>query len=220
MKTLLIIFNVAAEDDVCRLFLPFWQRSGCNILFSSPYDARSQLDGVLHFYAGKAMIRDRSPRDQRSWWWYQSRVLATMKAVVKLPYDGFVFTQYDSICLNAFPLTCMDLCHAHVASNNSPAFRAKTFVHPPWCFSTTGLQAFITEALKHEIDSEHGIMDRWMAWVLECAGIPVTPTNEWSWSANSIDTPELVQSCRNAITQGAKFVHGVKNQQQLDAILR
>jgi len=220
VKNLLVIFNVAAEDDVCRLFLPYWHRSGCDILFSSPHDAKSQLDGVLHYYTGKAMRRDGSSRDRASWWWYQARVLETMKAVVNMPYDGFVFTQYDSIALDTFPLSCMDLCHAHVFENNDPAYHAKIFVHPPWCFRLVGLKAFIDAASRHNIStSENDVMDRWMARVLESASIPVTPTNPWSYSANSIDTPAIAQDCRNAIARGAKFIHGVKNAQQLASIL-
>lgn len=213
MKNLLVIFNVAAEDDVCRLFLPYWQRSGCDILFSSPHDAKSQLDNVLHLHTGKAMTKDRS-----SWWWYQARVLETMRFVMTLPYNGFVFTQYDSIALDVIPSTAG--CCCHVFENNDPAYQAELFVHPPWCFDRKTLWLFVDEASHHNIQtSEHGVMDRWMAWVLESAGIPVTPANEWSWSANSIDTPALVQDCRNAIERGCKFLHGVKNAQQLAQIL-
>lgn len=213
MKNLLVIFNVAAEDDVCRLFLPYWQRSGCDILFSSPHDAKSQLDDVLHFHTGRAMTKARS-----SWWWYQARVLETMRFLVTLPYTGFVFTQYDSVALDR--LWDCSGCQCHVFQNDDPAYKARTFVHPPWCFSDRALEQFLIEAALHPIQtSEHGVMDRWMAWVLESAGIPVTPTNDWSWSANSIDTPALAQDCRNAIAGGCRFIHGCKNASQLASIL-
>lgn len=214
MKNLLVIFNVAAEDDVCRLFLPYWQRSGCDILFSSPFDAKSQLDDVLHFHTGRAMTKARS-----SWWWYQARVLETMRALNSLPYDEFIFTQYDSIALDELP-DLTGRCCCHVFQNDDSAYKAKIFVHPPWCFTHDGLDQFIGHALHHPIQtSEHGVMDRWMAWVLESAGIPVTPTNDWSWSANSIDTPALAQDCRNAIARGCRFIHGCKNASQLASIL-
>lgn len=213
MKNLLVVFNVAAEDGVCEMFLPYWQRSGCEILFSSPQDAKSQLNDVSHFHAGKAMVGTKA-----SWWWYQARVLETMRFVKTLPQAGFVFTQYDSIALDKLPF--WSGCSCHVFRNNDPTYKAEIFVHPPWCFDRQTLECFLDEAARYDIaTSEHGVMDRWMAWILECAKIQVTPTNDWSWSANSIDRDALVRECRDAIARGARFIHGVKNQAQLKTIL-
>lgn len=213
-NTLLTIFNVAAEDDICRTMLPYWERSGATLLFSSPYDARSQLDYVLHYHAGRAVTREKA-----SWWYYQSRVLETMKAVMELPFKRFIFTQYDSLCLDRLPAD-LPPCTMHVSPNGDDRFKARTYVHPPWCFNREVLEKFVVEADRHPIASEYGVMDRWMAWLLEQAGIAVVPSNPWSWSANSIDKPYLVADCRTAIARGATFIHGCKNLDQLGQILK
>lgn len=218
--SLLTIFNVAAEDDTCRLFLPYWQRSGCDILFSSPHDSKSQLDGVLHYHTGKAMIRDGSVKDRLSWWWYQARVLETMRFVSTLPYTTFIFTQYDSICLDALPALAPKQVIANLACGPMAGYKAIRALHPPWGFGREALQIFIQCALQFNIQTtESGVMDRWIALVLESSGLAVEDTASWSWSANSINTPALVKSCREAIQAGFKFFHGVKDAGQLVSIL-
>ena len=214
--TLLTVFNVAAEDDVCRTFLPYWERTGYDIMFSSPYDARSQLDYVLHFHAGRAMTRDRS-----SWWFYQSRILETFKFVLRLPYNRFVFTQYDSIALGPLPAINPDTGNIHhIAGGPMPQFKAKVFLHPPWCFGRGMLERFVTAAAKHNIETtEYGVMDRWIAYVMEQDTMPIEDASPWSWSMNAIDTPALEASARAAIQRGCLFVHGVKNLDQLCRIL-
>lgn len=213
--TLMVILNRGSEDDSCRLFLPYWQRSGCDILFSSPEDDPSKLAKQMHWVTGRSY----NTRDINSFWLYQQRVLDTMKAVVRIPYYTFVFTQYDSICLGTLPKLSSTDCIHHKFGNNDPNYRASFYTHPPWCFGKIRLAEFIDATSRHSITAEHGVMDRWMAWVMEESGIQVEPSNSWSWSANAIDTPGHVAECRTAIANGAIFIHGVKNKAQLDQIL-
>lgn len=211
---LLVVFNRAAEDEVCRLFLPYWQRSCCDIMCSSPLDAKSTLEGVRHCHFGRELQASRA-----SWWWYQSRVLDTMKHCLTLDYQGFVFTQYDSICLGQFPaIGPLDSVH-RLAGGITPGFKASFFLHPPWCFGKARLEQFVEAASDYDIvTTEDGIMDRWLSLIIENDCQPFTRC-AWGWTANSIDTPNLVACARQAIGNGALFVHGVKNKQQLDAIL-
>lgn len=214
MKNMLVIFNVRAEDDVCRLFLPYWQKSGCDILFSSPINAKSEIENVRHIHVGKAITSDRG-----SWWWYQSRILETMKTLSFMPYDGFILTQYDSICLGKLPDIGRDDCVCMIAGYNVAGFNASFFLHPPWCFGMNKLREFITAAEKYDIKTtEHGIMDRWMSLIIEKEGIQFSNCS-WGITANSIDKPNLVSYANQAIKNGCLFVHGVKNESQLNQIL-
>lgn len=212
---LLVVFNRAAEDEVCRLFLPYWQRSGCDIMCSSPLNARSALEDVQHRRFGREFLPVRA-----TWWWYQSRVLDTMKYCLSLDYQGFVFTQYDSICLGPLPvIQSLDSIH-HFAGGEVAGFRSNFFLHPPWCFGKARLEEFVKAASTYDIvTTENGIMDRWLSLIIEEACLPFEKC-VWSCSINSIDKPSYVEGVRQAIASGCKFVHGVKNKQQLDAILR
>jgi hypothetical protein len=215
---LLVVFNRAEEDEVCRLFLPFWKRSGCDILCSSPLNAPSTLAGVIHYHAGQELPRRRQEARRRRWW-YQSRVLDTMKYCLLLDYEGFVFTQYDSICLGPLPrIRPGDSIH-RFAGGEAPGFKSRFFLHPPWCFGKERLHQFVEAASTCDIQlTENGIMDRWLSLIIEEQCMPFICCN-WAWSVNSIDTPDYVACARQAIASGCLFIHGVKNKQQLDAIL-
>lgn len=210
---ILVIFNIDKEDDICEMFLPFWRTSGCDLLFSSPLDAPSKLDFVDHVYFGKKL----TARGAEDYWYYQSRVLDTFKYCLTLEYEGFIFTQYDSICLGKLPvISTSDSIH-HFAGANTQPFESKFCLHPPWCFGKERLEEFVKCASQESIHLERGVMDRWLPLIMQRHKLAFT-TSDWSWSKNSIDTPEYVEDCRQAIARGILFVHGVKNRQQLNAI--
>jgi hypothetical protein len=214
MSQLLVIFNIGDEDEVCRLFLPYWRRSGCDLLFSSPMDAPSRLEGVNHINFGRKLTGR-----AEDYWFYQSRVLDTFCYCLTLPaYDSFIFTQYDSICLGELPQIGTANSIHRLACGPSPEFESRLGLHPPWCFGRDRLREFVEAASCEPIDLEHGIMDRWMPCVMQRHGLKFDPC-EWAWSANAIDTPSFVLCARQAIANGCLFVHGVKNKAQLDAIL-
>lgn len=213
-RQLLVIFNVGEEDSICEAFLPYWRKSECDLLFSSPVDMASTLKGVEHFRAGVAM----SGRKE-DYWKYQSRVLDTMKHVLGLDYDAYYFTQTDSVALGPLPVIQDGECVHHLAGGPQTPFKSSFFLHPPWGFSKLRLKQFVEAAAAYPIQStEFGIMDRWISLIIEEQGIPFTPS-KFSWSSNAIDTPALVESARAAIKKGALFVHGCKNPGQLQQIL-
>lgn len=213
-QNLLVIFNVGEEDSVCELFLPFWRKSGCDLLFSSPLDCQSNLRGVTHVHFGRKLTGRR-----QDYWFYQSRVLDTFKFCISLPYTGFIFTQYDSICLGPLPIIQpSDSIHTVVGGPKEP-YESKVCLHPPWCFGKDRLLEFVKAASQEPIDLETGVMDRWLPLIMQRHGLKFEPCR-WSWSQNAIDTPEFVELAKAAIANGRLFVHGCKNKTQLDAILR
>lgn len=214
MSHLLVIFNVGAEDPVCRDFLPWWQKSGYDLLFSSPLDAPSRLAGVEHVHFGKALTH----RSHDDYWQYQSRVLDTMKYCLTLRPEVFLFTQFDSICLGPLPRFDENACVMHLQGYDAPPFKSKKFWHPPWLFGRVILQRFVEHASRHDIRCEQGVMDRWLAWIMECHGIEPTPCS-WSWSANSMDTAQRTESARQAVRDGKLFFHGIKNKSMLERLL-
>lgn len=212
-SNLLVIFCIQSEDEICRMFLPYWQRSGCDLLFSSPLDAPSKLEGVQHVRFGRKLTDKAS-----DYWFFQSRWLDTMKYCLTLPFEGFVFTCYDSICLGALPLVGRkDSIHTF-ACGPTPQFESTWGLHPPWCFGVDVLKEFVEAAGREPITLEGGVADRWLPCVMQRNDIAFEPCN-WSWSRNGIDTFEYAESARQAIASGVLFVHGVKNKAQLDLIL-
>jgi hypothetical protein len=210
---LLVVFNIGDEDPICELFLPYWRRSGSDLLFSSPLDCPSQIPGVNHVQFGRKLTGKRE-----DYWFYQSRVLDTFKYCLSLPYDGFIFTQYDSVCFGKLPfIHPSDSIHAKVCGPKAP-YESKVCLHPPWCFGKERLEEFTKYASQEPIELEYGVMDRWLPCIMQRHGLPWQHC-QWAWSQNAIDTPEFIEMARSAIAAGCLFIHGVKNKKQLHAII-
>lgn len=214
-KNLLVIFSRGAEEDICCTFLPHWRKSGCDIAISAPLDDPFpwHADDVRVFSFGKSIGPTRN-----TWWHLQSRMLDTFKHCLTLPYEGFVFTQYDSICLGALPNIGPDDSIHRLAGGEAPGFASSFFLHPPWCFGKNRLKQFVEAAENYDIKTtEGGIADRYLSLIIERHCMPFEKC-QWGWSVNAIDTPEYVACVRQAIANGILFCHGVKDEKILRAI--
>lgn len=215
-RQLMVVLNTSEEEQQCNDFLPLWSLSGCSVILSSPADKPCCIAGAGSLIIGRSYNRD----DRSTWSNYQHRVLETMRAVVDMDYDSYAFTQYDSITFGPLPLPQSDECWSHIAGGRQEGFESDFFLHPPWLFGKSALRRFIDEADRHPITIENGVMDYWIANIITKANIKLINTApDVSWSANSIDTPELVDSAKQAIHNGVAMVHGVKNTKQLSAIM-
>lgn len=215
MKCLMVVINVGAEDGICAEFLPWWRKSGYHVWFSSPADDSSRFGP---FITGHSYDKGRP----QTWHNYQSRVLETMKLCQATDYEAFCITQYDSVAFGPLPVPQAEQCITNIAGGGVEGL-GKFFVHPPWMFGRMALQRFIAEADKHPLTMCKGIMDFWMAAILDSAGIPITDCGhlgeKWAWTHNSIDTPEKLDSAREFYKRGGLFLHGVKNGHILNQII-
>jgi hypothetical protein len=215
MSGAIIVFNIGDEDGICTSFLPYWRKSGCDIIFSSPVDCPSRIPSQEHIHVGKKLTGD-----HKSWWVYQSRVLETMKLCLKMDHSWFCFTQYDSVCFGELPPPEDNQCVTAIAGYGASGQSTPFFVHPPWMFGRTALSRFVEESDRHPITIENGIMDSWMSYILIKANIPIHDClRKWSWTCNSIDTPHLLELARNFYQKGGLFIHGCKNLKTLEAII-
>lgn len=212
---LLVIWNIGDEDDVCRLFLPYWRLSGCDLLFSSPLNSPSKLNGVDHVNFGKKLTGRKE-----DWHFYQERCLDTFKYVLTLPYQGIWFNQYDSFFLGRLPELNETDCIAHCMGNKQPPYKASIFTHPPWGYGRKTLQRLVDACAKYDLSTlEDGAMDRAFALVMEENGIKVSPSNDWSFSCNSLDSNDWIAQGRQAVKDGKIAFHGIKTAQMLNALL-
>lgn len=215
-KNLLVVFSRGAEEETCELFLPYWQKSGCDIAISSPVDDPfpSGNKSVVTFTHGLSIGPTRD-----TWWHLQSRMLDTFRHCLLLNYDAYVFTQFDSITLGPLPYIGVDDSIHRLAGGEAPGFKSTFFLHPPWCFGRNRLKQFVEASANYDIQvTEGGIADRWLSLIIERHCMPFTKCN-WGISFNSIDTPVHVACVRQAIANEVKFIHGVKDKSQLDSIL-
>lgn len=215
-KNLLVVFSRGAEEDICSKFLPYWRKSGCDIAISAPLDDPFpwHADDVRVFSFGKSIGPTRN-----TWFHLQSRMYDTFKYCLTLPYDGFVFTQFDSIALGPFPYIGPDDSVHRLAGGEAPGFASSFFLHPPWCFGNNRLKQFVEAADDYDIKTtEGGIADRWLSLIIERHCMPFEKCS-WGWTANKIDSPELLSCARQAVKNGALFVHGVDNEKTLAALL-
>lgn len=231
-RNLMVVLNVGEEDSICESFLPYWKLSGYEVGFSSPHDKPSRFGP---FKCGRSYDRD----NPKTWHFYQRRFLETMQLCLETSCTAFCFTQYDSVCFGPLPVPQTDECIVHIAGGEIDGL-GRYFVHPPWIFGRCALEKFVTEAARHPLDMCKGVMDFWMAAIIELAKLKIKDSSGvfnasvsddctiklqcrtgtgWSWSANSIDTPEKIHAAKIFRRSGGLFIHGVKNQSILNKIL-
>ena len=60
---------------------------------------------------------------------------------------------------------------------------------------------------------EKGFIDRFLGLMADLYNLPITAAP--SYSTDTIDRPEFMQAARDAIKNGAVYLHGVKTESQL-----
>lgn len=136
------------------------------------------------------------------------------------PYDLFCLTEPDAVFFKPLPLHRGGLM-ATYCGGNSPGFLGSFFCHGPWYFDRNSAFKAV-EFGKRMIARgliERGFPDRFWGLWCDLYGVRFTPLNPtYSYSVNRIDRPEYVQQAREAVAKGVCYVHGVKTQEELNAI--
>lgn len=204
---LLIVFCWHGDSERIERHEPYWKRSGCELLYSFPWDAPLRnRPGFCHERSqqyGEGMI---------------GRHVATLRYALTMGAEAVYCTEADSICLGSAPDPFADAVGGYVFPDNNERFRAKSFTHWAWSFSRPILKRFV-EAAEKDWDARTELFpDRWLSWVCERHGIPLRH-DERVFSRNQFDTPELVTEARQAVARGCWHLHGTKTAEQLRDVL-
>jgi hypothetical protein len=190
--------------------LPFWRKSGCDLLFVSPVDRPVRFESVgepcvqfaLSQHYGVELLK---------------RHIFAFNYVLTLPiYEAFCFIEADSITLGAIPDHPRDGLRCFVWENTSkPRFKADHYLHWPLWMTRRTLEQIAEVATIQE--PEEGFPDRWLGLLCEQNNIHFRH-EPLAFSRNQLDCEDYMNSAVDAVKAGALWVHGVKTKEQLEEL--
>lgn len=137
------------------------------------------------------------------------------------PYTHICLTEPDAIFLKPLPLHLGGLM-ATYCGGKSPGFYGNAFFHGPWYVDRYTAEKFVAGGqamLKCDL-FELGFPDRFWGLWQELYGVKFHPLNPaYSYSQNRLDRPQYIQEAREAIARGIGYLHGVKTQEELSAVM-
>lgn len=213
MSTLLLIHTYpGANETFARHWDYFYRRCGAaHVIGIGTTDGGCKFpDGCASYnigrneYAGRGLIE---------------RLVQTFHLASTAGYTDVCVIEYDTILAPLEPHPGGFV--THIAGHQSQGFKSRDYYHTPWWADrqTAARIADCGTRMLREGDIERGFPDRFLGWMFERFGLgPIVPAK--AYSQNSLDRPEFIEGARQALTNGARFVHGVKTFDQLRAITK
>lgn len=217
--TLIVILSYAGANEAVARHWPFWERTGCDILGVGREDTkcvfpqRDSLLGTIDIgqdgYVGKGDLPGRLVRLFE---------ILTTDAAFK-PYTNYFITEHDGVILGPLPKRLQKGMVTTRACARSPGFRGENCFHPPWWVDreTCAKMAVYGRRMLKAGLNEQGFPDRFMGLMVDLYGIPWFTSN--TYTRNTLDREEYIQQARCALANGAWFIHGIKTEYQLNAVL-
>jgi hypothetical protein len=128
--------------------------------------------------------------------------------------------EYDTVFFRPIPRD-LDGVYAHLAGGQLPGRKATRFFHGPWIFdrdSAEVIMRFGNEMLA-DGDIECGSPDVFFGRMADRFGFSVKSAF-LEYSRNSLDIPHQLEEARQAYRAGAVCIHGVKTEDQLQALFK
>lgn len=209
----LVVFTYSGQQQMLERHLPFFRKGGADIILVSPRDEPvTAPDDCTALNVGSSEH-------------YGQSLMQRMNIGIKCAaadYDTIAVVEGDSIVLGPIHDAQPEGIDCFLYDSEQPPWKAPHYVHWPWLMSRKTAMRVAAEfhTLISLKDIERGFPDRMLGYAAHRAGIPLRHRPDITYSRNLIDTPEYVAQARDAIAGGAVFVHGVKTQAHLDAILK
>jgi hypothetical protein len=205
---LLVVFTYEGQNEMLdRHWKGYEKHFGEHILLSFPTDAPCPRGGVCfnksqHY--GKELME---------------RIYKTLRLVTMMPYDMIYCIEGDSIILSKPPEILSSGLHCFLWNNTENRFKAKHYPHWPWAANKPTLSA-IVQLMRFRLEEEEGFPDRQMGLICEDNEIPMIHRSDICYSRNRLDRPEYIEEAREAIKNGAMFIHGIKTKEEFDAVIK
>lgn len=200
----------AAEAETLNRHWVYYCATGIPIIGVTPSDEPASFkEGVPVIYAGKAGHHgpDAIARLQNAY-----------RALLQTPYMNFALLEYDCVIFREDIVFPVEGIMSNIMFSNDPAFQEKKFPHGMWTMSRHTMSMLLRTMEEHPEVAESGMGDRYIAVIARLAGVPLLHEPK-SYSRNSLDKPEFIVQAREALKNGAKWIHGIKTKEQLDAVL-
>lgn len=193
----LILYARGCEADIVRLNRPTWEPFFEHIIILTPEDDPIP-GGIQHGKSGHVGPEavERMNRGLRE----------------ALRHECAVLGEPDCLFFDFMDVEDGELVCSEVHPNIDPQFTAESFPHSPLLATRN---TFWSIMLALEYVEEHGYGDRMIARACALAGIPLRGVG---FSRNSLDTQETIQQGMQAVRNGAKCVHGCKDEMATNSL--
>lgn len=214
MKVLLAIHSYPGANELVKQLWPYYDKSGWDIIGIGTNDNKTQWpDGVKFVNIGRnAYIYDHSNLPQR--------LVNTIKYFLERcpEYTHLCIVEYDCIFLS--PLEFQETGITTHLAGGTVGTEANAFYHVPWFMDRESGALIMEEGERLILQKrfELGSPDVFLGLILQNLGI--NPHESNTFSVNSFDLPKNIEAGRKAISEGCKFLHGVKSMQQLEKLLK
>lgn len=221
-KTLVCIHSYAGANEIVKLLFPYYKVSGCDLLGIGRTNVKCEWsEPIMTVDIGedpqKYWVKDKTDNLCRRL--VDTVIICLLDGRFK-DYTDFCIIEYDGIFLKPIPEHQGGLC-ARLAGGPMAGFTASKFFHTPWWFDRKTGSKIVTAGMRllSQGRFENGSPDVFLGLITD-----FDKSIEWhdthTFSVNAFDLKRNVENGRKAIADGVWYVHGVKNKEQLDAILK
>ncbi len=201
---LLAVLTCQSATETAQRHWPSWREHFENIVFVTPIDSKCWVpEGVQEWKAGRDYYLDRDRPDDN----LPRRTIETLDKCLMTKHDYFVIAEYDCLFFST-------------PKPHGKFFGTmfNEFIHPPWGMNRNDAARFVRagRALLQNNLISGGWPDRHMRALYDLVS-PESIDVE-NYSKNTLDHPWMIEEARMAIERGAFSIHGVKTQDQFNAL--
>lgn len=215
MSICMAIHSYPKANDGLKRHWPYFKRAEAdeNIIITTtdggcwvPDDARSIMIGSDMYISNTHL---------------PMRLIRTYEHMLRhTKHDFLVVAEWDCIFFRPIPRDLPTGLTGNMAGGKPQGCRCNFFIHPIWACDRNTAELIVKTG--KEIINE-GISDSspdcHMGQVVERAGIPFNK-DTLSYSRNTVDNPVWAEEARQAVKNGALWVHGIKHADILEAVTK
>lgn len=209
----LVVFTFAGQQAMLDRHLPTFRNRGADIVVVSPCNAPMIVPtDVIGLQIGRSEYCGEG---------LTHRIGMALTIISALGYETICCIEGDSIVLGEIPDADPFAVDCIMFESEDPSFKATHFCHWPWIFSSVTASC-IGELFLDSIrskDIERGFPDRLLGWCCQSA-FDLRHIGKLAYSRNLIDRPQYLEEAKQAVRDGARFIHGIKTKEVFDALIR
>lgn len=215
MSSILGIQSFVGANDAIHRHFPWFEKAGCDEIVGIGTD-----DGKCWFPAGirQEQIGANSYINGSH---LPVRLLRSFEMLLKTKHDWLVVAEYDVLFFKPLPTDLPKGITAHLAGGKPFNCHCNLFAHGPWIADRETAWNILAVGAKI---IESGVVDPspdcFLGQIIEQGKIPFHSDILKSYSRNTINQWAWIQEARQAIADGAVSIHGIKQKEVLDAIVK
>ena len=209
MNVGVVITAWGGGQQVFDMLAPFWEMHGLPILVACPKNSRVSTKHRVFCYG---MADHTGPAAIARW-------VNLLNFLWTEPHDIWVIFEYDSLCLDPQLYVRPGFYGIDRPNFEGARFMASHYLGPPWTIDRESLRRLRQVANVHHEVYEHGCDDRYLAALAMIAGVPMLNHDRAVYIPGAVITSGHYDMVRKAIRGGGTYVHGVKTQECLNAVV-